>query len=250
LTKPKNISIFIFIMNKIKVALLAAGSMLAVAFILSCSEMKAFLDDFKYSCPECSCPDPVVSDSSLTCGGQTYRTVKIGDQIWMAENLNYNSGKGNSACYDNNPENCLKYGRLYDWATVVGADSTCNDNYCDNHLWPDICPEGWYVPGERDWKSLINAIGDSLTAGTFLKAAEGWDESGNGTDDYGFSALPGGGNIGIFFNAGNSGYWHINHESTPGGCLVPTISYENGLVSYNYFSKENLFSVRCVKSKY
>jgi uncharacterized protein (TIGR02145 family) len=105
--------------------------------------------------------------------GQTYKTVKIGNQTWMAQNMNYRTEK-RSCCYENNPDNCKKYGKLYDWNTANVA-----------------CPKGWHLPSKGEWTKWITMVG-SLRAGKTLKSKSGWNESGNGTDDYGFSALPGG----------------------------------------------------------
>lgn len=122
--------------------------------------------------------------------GQTYKTVKIGDQWWMAENLNYSyleptpQEDSSSFCYDNLPENCEKYGRLYLWNAAM-----------DN-----ICPEGWHLPDSTEWKILLKAVGGSEIAGRELKSTSGWrldyttdiNNSFNGVDSYGFNALPAG----------------------------------------------------------
>ena len=129
--------------------------------------------------------------------GKTYKTVKIGTQIWMAENLNYDAE--NSKCYENKPENCEKYGRLYDWETAMKA-----------------CPYGWHLSSDKEWQVLVNFAGGKEVAGKKLKAKSGWNsykgKSGNGTDGLGFSALPGGnGYSGYygdrFINVGVSGFW-------------------------------------------
>ena len=112
--------------------------------------------------------------------GKTYRTVKIGSQIWMAENMNYDA-KG-SKCYKNNPNNCTKYGRMYNWETAMKA-----------------CPSGWHLPSNGEWDVLHNYAGGSY-AGIKLKARSGWYSCGASNyshypyceDTYGFSALPGG----------------------------------------------------------
>jgi uncharacterized protein (TIGR02145 family) len=102
---------------------------------------------------------------------QTYKTVKIGKQVWMAENLNIEIGK--SVCYGKKSENCKKCGRLYDWETAMKA-----------------CPAGWHLPTDMEWLNLEEVIGDSSTAGTALKSKSDWDGKISGIDKYGFSALP------------------------------------------------------------
>ncbi len=100
--------------------------------------------------------------------GQTYKTVKIGTQTWMAQNLNYQTKRG-SWCYENSADSCKKYGRLYDWKTAKKA-----------------CPAGYHLPSNEDWTTLIDYMGGQVTAGKKLKAKRGWNDNGNGTDDYGF----------------------------------------------------------------
>lgn len=114
-----------------------------------------------------------------TRDGLTYKTVTIGDQTWMAENLNYNSSE--SHCYNDSLENCAKYGRLYTWASAEKA-----------------CPVGWHLPSLTEWDTLVYSVGGALTAGKVLKSTEGWYGHGNGVDGYGFSALP----VGIRFSYG------------------------------------------------
>lgn len=105
--------------------------------------------------------------------GQTYRTVKIGDQVWMAQNLNYASD--GSMCRDDKYEGCLKYGRMYNWRALQHA-----------------CPAGWRIPSKKDYEKLVQAVGGASVAGKKLKSKEGWKENGNGTDAIGFSGLPAG----------------------------------------------------------
>ena len=103
--------------------------------------------------------------------GKTYRTVQIGSQTWMAENLNYNYNEGTakSYCYDNNPDNCTKYGRLYMWSAAMdsaGAFSAkgkkCGDGTeCKpSGTIRGVCPEGWHLPNKNEWIKLQNAIDD------------------------------------------------------------------------------------------
>jgi len=122
--------------------------------------------------------------------GKTYRTVKIGNKTWMAQNLNFTIR--DSWCYDNDDSNCAKYGRLYTWDAAMRA-----------------CPEGWRLPTQEDWNDLVRIAGGSSKGGIELKSKTGWDDDGNGTDDHGFSALPGGGRLDEddFDDVGGNGYW-------------------------------------------
>lgn len=141
--------------------------------------------------------------------GNVYKTIKIGEQVWMAQNLNVQTE--NSWCYDDDPANCETYGRLYAWSVAKS-----------------VCPEGWHLPNKDEYETLINFVGGVSTAGKVLKSKSGWhsrdndkelsaavdslfksmgfgstankeqkskavlDTNGNGTDDFGFSALPAG----------------------------------------------------------
>ena len=161
--------------------------------------------------------------------GKVYKTVEIGGVVWMAENLNY-AAEG-SVCYDNDPANGDKYGRLYNWETALKA-----------------CPAGFHLPSDDEWTALENAVGGQSTAGIKLKSAEGWNNYGNGTDDYGFSALPGGGgnSDGGFYGAGNYGYWWSATEDDALDAKGRGVSYDDENVNWYYNYKPNLFSVRCV----
>jgi uncharacterized protein (TIGR02145 family) len=163
--------------------------------------------------------------------GQKYRTVKIGPQTWMAQNLNYQIGS--SWCYDNDNSNCEKYGRLYGWNTAMVA-----------------CPAGWKLPDTADWIKLVTAAGGKNAAGKKLKAGSGWNENANGTDDFGFSALPGGNrrHDGGFSNAGYNGdWWTATNDSFSGGAYSRNMAYDNDNVSEDYNAPGLGFSVRCIK---
>jgi uncharacterized protein (TIGR02145 family) len=158
--------------------------------------------------------------------GKTYKAVRIGRSIWMAENLNHKTG--NSWCYEDNPNNCGKYGMLYDWNTANSA-----------------CPPGFYLPSRGEWNDLIRTAGGDV-AGTALKARTGWSR-GSGTDAFGFSALPGGAHRyvnGRFYNdAGNYGYWWT-------GSGTMTMGHDFNNVQDNSSSPRDAgFSVRCVKDE-
>ena len=103
--------------------------------------------------------------------GQVYKTVVIGEQTWMAENLNFDNLYG--FCLHNEKENCDIYGKLYQCFDLKTA-----------------CPNGWHLPSKIEFDSLVAFVGDGSNAGKALKAKKGWDENGNGSDLVGFSALP------------------------------------------------------------
>jgi len=153
-----------------------------------------------------------------------YSTVKIGNKMWwMAENLNFQAD--NSWCYGNNEDNCQKYGRLYDWNTAMKA-----------------CPAGWRLPTREDWQKLINIVGDN--ACTKLRSKTFW----YGTDDFTFSALPGGGrlNDGSFIHAGREGIWWIATEDDVSDAWK--VYMRGGAdVGVAASTKRYGFSVRCTK---
>ncbi|MDR2592485.1 MAG: fibrobacter succinogenes major paralogous domain-containing protein [Chitinispirillales bacterium] len=162
--------------------------------------------------------------------GKAYKIVKIGNQTWMAENLNYQTKTG-AWCYGGDESNCKKYGRLYDWNTAKTA-----------------CPKGWRLPSIDEWTELVTVAGSS-TAGKKLKSKSGWDENGNGTDDYGFSALPGGfrDTDGGFFNVGKYGFWWTASESGGSSAFTRRMAYGEAIVEEYNDDKGDGYSARCVQ---
>ena len=158
--------------------------------------------------------------------GQTYKTVVIGKQTWMAENLNFQML--DSFCYENNPANCTEYGRLYTWITATSA-----------------CPSGWHLPGKSEWETLFSAVGGKLYAGRALKSTSGWEYGGNGEDRYAFSVLPAGNKFwtSTEINSGTAYYFFFSHYDDS----------VNGLVRYHgigidvHADKIAGLSVRCLK---
>ncbi|MCQ2062444.1 MAG: fibrobacter succinogenes major paralogous domain-containing protein [Fibrobacter sp.] len=212
--------------------------------------------------------------------GQVYKTVKIGGQVWMAENLNYaytgvpyNFSYNNdvytsdsiSWCYDNDPANCAKYGRLYTWAAAMdsvgsnrcGYGKTCRVASASSAiLVRGICPKGWHLPSNDEWKALIVAVDGSITeytssntAGSKLKSATGWFSSGNGTDSLGFSALPAANryNRGIYGREGYSAYFWSSTENYSNPAYEVTLFYDNDGASLGSVNKAEGLSVRCIK---
>jgi uncharacterized protein (TIGR02145 family) len=166
--------------------------------------------------------------------GKIYKTVKMPDgKTWMARNLNIKTER--SWCYDNKESNCDKYGRLYDWKTAM-----------------KVCPSGWHLPSNQERDGLVGAVGGNPGAGKMLKSTSGWNDykgaSGNGTDAYGFSALPGGHRNpdGYFYRAGNYGCWWTAREYDADDAYLWGMGYFSDYVNDGTDNKENGFSVRCV----
>jgi len=176
--------------------------------------------------------------------GQTYKSVVIGNQTWMAENLNYNAS--GSFCFDNIKRDgtiidtlvseggyCDIYGRLYDWETAVS-----------------VCPDGWHLPSDAEWATLIISVGGESIAGTKLKSRSYWSgninhPNGNGTDDYGFTAIPN--DIDLPYNSRMYGIWWASNEIDKTYAYAFSIAYHGtaNIVSQGY--KSGVYSVRCIK---
>jgi len=163
-----------------------------------------------------------------TRDNKKYRIVKINEQIWMAENLNYDAI--GSKCYNNDQDNCEKYGRLYDFATAKKA-----------------CPPKWHLPNPDEWKTLVDFAGGKEVAGKNLKAKSGWEKSGNGTDIYGFSALPGGVGLGDNFGGeGNTGCWLSTDGCRGMVSDIDEVTHDESGEEEPEEGNSELFSVRCL----
>jgi len=172
--------------------------------------------------------------------GQTYPTTKIGYQTWMAKNLNYDAA--GSACYNWNSANCDTYGRLYDWATVMAGASSSSSNPSGVR---GICPEGWHVPSDAEWASMINLVG--VSAGAKLKSRSGWDNRGNGDDLVGFTALPGGHRTSMFNYVGRYGYWWTTTQLDADDAWGRSMTSSSRDVERNFYRKRLMMhSLRCV----
>jgi uncharacterized protein (TIGR02145 family) len=180
----------------------------------------------------------------------TYKWVEIGNQIWMAENLAYlpsvsppTAGSGTEPYY-------YVYG--YGGTSVNEAKATDNFYlYGVLYNWPaamEACPDGWHVPSDEEWSELEDYV---LTGGTALKATSGWRNAGNGTDGYGFCALPGGyRNFDYYFkDVGYDGIWWSSTESiyNNNSSWFRKLYHTFSFVYQGYDLKENGFSVRCIK---
>lgn len=207
-------------------------------------------------------------DNTLTDSrdGQVYKIVTIGDQVWMAENLNYADSsetpslKGKSWCFDNDTAKCTTGGRLYTWAAAI--DSVKLASAAENPLdcgygkacslegkVQGICPEGWHLPDTTEWHKLFTAVGGQSTAGKMLKSTTGWEE-GNGSDDYSFSALPvGWRDFALFNKAGQDAvFWSATEKTddTFHYSYIMELNYNNEGAFLGNDSKDYGFSIRCV----
>ncbi|MCL1956762.1 MAG: hypothetical protein FWF63_05525 [Fibromonadales bacterium] len=248
---------------------LAAGFSLALAFTLSCHDAGGNEDGTSSSGTGVSSSGgtsginpsssggnrPVSSSSGNTSSssqgngsfidvrdGKKYNTVVIGSQTWMAQNLDYYEEwvvptRGNR-CYNNKDANCEKYGRLYEWGDAIR-----------------ICPDGWHLPTRAEWNTLVSHIGDDAGKKLKSKKNEWKNGEGDGTDVYGFGALPGGGlGKGEFANLNIDGYWWTSTEYETGYAAYMKymtansngVGESNGGGSDNETSKYQ-YAVRCVK---
>lgn len=210
-----------------------------------------------------------------------YRTVKIGNQIWFAENLktthykngdnianimdsiqwnkcvthsDYNSDKSKwlvegrgQWVYLKNDSNYNKiYGKLYNWFAVSDPRG--------------LCPSGWHIPTKDEWFELINYLGGQNIAGEKLKSKESWAENGNGSDLYGFSARPGSRRsfLSNFGNSGNTAFFWSSTERCARGIVFGDLIMCDQALSYTLSNKDSTvgqyptrkgegFSCRCVK---
>ena len=179
-------------------------------------------------------------------GEQVYHTIEIGNQCWMKENLNFVTSSG-SWCYDNDETNCDIYGRLYSWGEAL-----------------NVCPSGWHLPSDEEWKILEGevdtqyGVGDTIwngwnyrgfNAGKLLKSTSGWNLDGNGTDNYGFNALPGSYRDmdGTFQYLGDNAYFWTSANMSVLLAAYRKLGYDSDKIGRLSIGKTTGFSVRCIK---
>ncbi len=169
--------------------------------------------------------------------GRKYKTVEIGNRVWMAENLNFPTDE--SWCYLNDTSYCGRYGRLYTYDEAV-----------------NICPAGWHLPSAEEWRHLVGFLGGNEIAGVKLKAVDGWSpykgNDGNGSNESGFNALPAG------MRGDNRFAWHYEGQKAFFWSTAPMdmnrawnriLTNENANVNSLNFSKRYGQSVRCIKDE-
>ncbi|WP_295069472.1 fibrobacter succinogenes major paralogous domain-containing protein [uncultured Fibrobacter sp.] len=226
-------------------------------------------DGWSWDVPKEAYLNPEIDYGSMTDSrdGQIYKTVKIGNQVWMAENLNYADSvktpslMGKNWCYANKAENCAVAGRLYTWAAAIDsvkfatdADNPQDCGYGKTCSLPakvqGVCPDGWHLPSQVEWETLFTEVGGSSTAGKILMSQTGWYNNGNGTDGVGFSALPVGCNIRydreFLGDGGYAAFWSASDYSSSLAYFMG-MSSANEYAYLNPFPKDYGLSVRCLK---
>ena len=200
-----------------------------------------------------------------SCGGnasnEKSNEVTIGKQVWMIENLNVDKFRNGDAIpqaktdeewakaevngepawcyYNNNPDNGDRYGKLYNWYAV-------NDPR-------GLAPEGWKIPSDEDWSRLTDYLGGESLAGKKMKFTDFWADNdgkvGNGTNESGFSGLPGGyrSNRGPFSSFGASGYWWSSTEKSTDDAWNFPLKNTSDNVKISHTAKESGLSVRCLR---
>ena len=220
-----------------------------------------------YSCKKDQ--DPITREKLIKDGdGNTYTSIQIGTQVWMAENLKttkYNDGtaipniteaatwaaatKGAYSDYGNTPVNSTTYGRLYNWYVV---DNNAATKMASNGG-KNVCPTGWHVPSDDEWSTLTTYLGGFGVAGDKLKEAgtTHWITTNTGvTNETGFTALPGGSRSyqsGTFIGIGGAGVWWSSTESYLTTAWYRSMGYNHPAVRFFPTDKEAGFSVRCVR---
>ena len=197
--------------------------------------------------------EPIEGTLKDTRDGKTYKTIKIGNYTWMAENLNYETEE--SICYENSTDKCDKYGRLYTWVDARNDPNCGFEQKCSStEKAKDICPDGWRLPTSSEFRTLLEDVGGNGFAGHRLKSTSGWDpykNAGNGIDAVGFTALAAGATSmhGVSGDEGRFTYFWSASESDSWNGVYLFASYYGIDASTGYEYKNNYFSVRCIKVK-
>jgi uncharacterized protein (TIGR02145 family) len=224
-----------------------------------CQRCGATQEKHDKTCPNNSCKRTDLPEDALFCpycgiklswgidiftdirDGKQYKCVKIGTQLWMAQNLAF---KVNGGCwaYNNDESNVEKYGYLYDWEIAKKA-----------------CPDGWHLPSDREWKQLEEHLGMSLldtnktgwrgNIGEELKSKNGWFSGGNGSNSSGFNALPGGYRYsdGSFNNVGKNAYfWSSSAKGSEHAWFRELFYFSVEVFRYSWY-RTNAYSVRCLQ---
>lgn len=216
-------------------------------------------------------------DFSDNRDGQVYKSVLIGNQCWMKQNLNYgtyvSSSTGQSAngtqkfCYSNNPAFCNVYGGMYIWSEIMNGSNSCNGF---NEITPQcsvpvkgICPDGWHIPSHYEWTLLEKQAGsspddflfDEISSGWYgsdegqnlkINAPQYWNNTGNNT--LGFDGLAGGYYLGVYGHIGDKSKWWTSSETNNSNAWHRGLKLSDEKIYRYSISKDYAFSLRCIRN--
>jgi uncharacterized protein (TIGR02145 family) len=199
----------------------------------------------------------VINSRAGDIDSNTYKTITIGKQEWMAKNLDVSvfrngdpipevksddewrkageEGKPAWCYYENKIENGNKYGKLYNWFAI-------NDPR-------GLAPAGWHISSDAEWRNTTDFLGGEDAAGTKMKSSSGWTDDGDGTNESGFTGLPAGCRDlnGIFSGKGIIGFWWSSAEYDKTHAWYRCIDISPYYVYRTNYYKQNGLSVRCIR---
>ena len=247
---------------------LSSSSSLRSSSSVSSSSSAASSSSVVSSSSQAKLTDESVYDSTANTltdlrDNKVYRTTTIGDQVWMAENLNYvylkptASEDSSSFCYKDSVKYCDTYGRLYFWSAAVDSlglfSEDCKDCGDGKECKPEepirgLCPKGWHLPSKAEFQTLLDEVGGKAIAGKKLKATSGWKDGANGDDEFGFSSL-GGGKMyqDVFFNGFGTDdvFWGTTENSAVGVYGLFIDDDDSAMIGNVY--KDGGSPIRCLK---
>jgi uncharacterized protein (TIGR02145 family) len=224
--------------------LLFVSFLISFVFVIVMSGCKKDKDD----------DDIQIPVNVVDADGNVYNTIKIGDQVWLKENLKatkYRNGSSIPFITDN-----TEWGTLstpgFSW--YGNSQSTYGNNYGALYNWyavktGNICPEGWHVPSDAEWTTLVTYLGGDTEAGGKLKATTLWTAPNTGaTNESNFTAFPGGYRFldGESYSITEYGYWWSSTEFNSNDGYYRLLYYDSKVVNKGNFSKKYGFSVRCM----
>ena len=240
---------------------------------VNCSELLEGETGWNWDVPKECRFNPDIDYGTMTDSrdGKTYKTVKIGDQTWMAENLNFDPGQGGSGenkydwswCYNNEPKNCEVAGRIYTWAAAIDSVKLATDaddpqecgfgkicglaSASSATLVQGVCPTGWHLPSNTEWNILFTKVGGKSNAGKVLKAQTGWIAYSGviNEDAVGFTALPA--VNGGYRQTGISAVFWSSTENNSDRAYYISLYCGDDEVILTHNPKNKDYSVRCVK---
>jgi len=206
-----------------------------------------------------------------TRDNKLYRTIKIGSQTWVAQNLDYVTVGGNaddkvtSWCLNNDPSICKTDGRLYWWSAAMDIDSKFNNATASDVNIRGLCPEGWHVPTNSEWRTLydyVNSVNGTSSVGAALNSSYAWKNTTSASENkFGFSAIPAGihsfewSSAGEFSDASDKGrasFWSSTQVSSVRAYRWFRDDSRNPYQGYDFYNaisdpKVVAMSVRCIQ---